>query len=165
MLLIETKSLRWWGHLSFCPLVNEVLLDLSGPHYSLLSLVACSTYTQHLPLLTPTWFLYCFFYLTLVSLNTSYDLLIQELHFKPRTPLVFCASLNTGAYELLVWFRVTHEWKESYGEFFQDRDHIIKLICVPSHPYLAQSRRSINVFWICGLGSPTLLQFILGISV
>lgn len=162
---METKSLHWKEHLSLCSLVNEVLLDLSGPHYSLLALVACSIYTLHLPLLTPILFPYCFFYLILVSFIISYVLLTQELCFKPRTPLVFCASRNTGAYELLVWFGVTHEWKESYSEFFQDRDQIIKLICVPSHQYLAQSRCSINVFWICGLGFPTLLQFILGISV
>ena len=42
----------------------------------------------------------------------------------------------------------------NYSQFLQGRDHIVNLIYIPCHDHLAQSMCSINVFWICGLGSP-----------
>ena len=77
--------LMWTPHsLSF---INEALLDLS---------VTSSIHTQ--TLLT-SWFSYYFFWWSIISLNV---LVTQEPCFKPGTLLVFCATLDTGAYEIFV---------------------------------------------------------------
>ena len=122
----------------------------------LFSFVTSSIHTQ--TLLT-SWFSYYFFWWSIISLNV---LVTQEPCFKPGTLLVFCATLDTGAYEIFVWFRTTHGWKENYSQFLQGRDHIVNLIYIPCHHHLAQSMCSVNVFLICGLGSPIPLQFVLG---